>query len=230
MSEKMSGNGKSKWKIILAAVLILAIAGFFVLTQMGTQFTSQLGIGSLTAFLVNQKPASTFPFSLTTHNEAFFGQQYKVVNASLDTTGIYQYIHVGNIYLESKAGKRIAVVFRNFVGSFEVSAGGSIIVKGTTTYAEIGDLAASPEKNVNVEMEILPSTFVLSSLQQNSISFAGITGTLQRGSGNNLDTISLVNSKLAINYFAGSLSQQADGTTTLLGSASSVKGDNFSFG
>jgi len=225
----MAGNGKSKWKIVLAVVLILAIVGFLFLTGIGSQLTSKLGLGSLTAFFVQQKPTNTFPFTLTTQKEAFYGQNYNVVNSSLDITGIYQSIHVGTIYLESKGGKRITVAIRNLNGNFEYGSAGSIIIKGTTTYAEIGEIAASPEKNVNIEMEIIPSTFILSSLQQNSINFAGIAGTLQRGSGDNLDTVNLANSKLTINYFAGSLSQQIDGTVILLGSASSVKGDNFSF-
>jgi hypothetical protein len=218
------------WKVILAVVVILALAGFFVFTEFGNQFTSQLGLGSLTAFFVKQTPANVFAFNLTTRREAFFGQQYKVVNISLDATGIYQYIHVGNIYFESKEGKRITIAVRNFVGNFEITSGGSITLKGTATSAEIGDLAASPEKSLNVEMEIIPSTFVVASLQQNSINFAAIIGTLQRGTVNNLDTVNLVNNKLTINYFAGMLSQQEDGTTTLLGSASSIKGDTFSFG
>jgi len=217
-----------KWKVILTAIVILAIVGFFVVTQTGTQFVSQLGLGSLTSFLVKQAPANSFPFALKTQREAFFGQQYKVVNASLDTTGIYQYIHIGNIYLESKEGKRISIVVKNFSGNFEITAGGSIVAKGTAIYAEIGELAASPEKNLNIEIEIIPSTFVLNSLQQNSMNFVGISGTLQRGT-NATDTVNLANSKLTINYFAGSLSQQVNGTTTLLGSASSIKGDNFSF-
>jgi hypothetical protein len=219
-----------KWKAVLAVVVILAIAGFFVFTEFGNQFTSQLGLGSLTAFFVKQRPANVFAFNLTTRREAFFGQQYKVVNISLDATGIYQYIHVGNIYLESKEGKRITIAVRNFVGNFEITSGGSITLKGTATFAEIGELAVSPEKSLNVEVEIIPSTFVLASLQQNSINFASIVGTLQRGTANNLDSIFLANGKLTINYFAGTLSQQEDGTTTLLGSASSIKGDNFSFG
>ena len=196
--------------------------------QFGSQFTSQLGLGSLTGFLTNQKSATSFTFTLTTQKESFFGQQYKLTNSSLDTTGIYQYLHIGNIYLESKQGKRITIALRNFNGNFEVSAGGSIILKGTATYAEIGDLAASPEKSLSVEMEILPTTYVLSSIQQNAINFAGISGTLERGSVNP-DTVNLANSKLTINYFAGSLSQKEDGTTVLLGTASSIKGDNFSF-
>jgi hypothetical protein len=229
MSEKMSGNGKTNWKLILAVVLIIAIGGFLFFTGIGSQFVSQLGIGSLTAFFVKQAPTSTFSFTLNAQKEAFYGQQYKLTNSSLEISGIYQYIHVGTIYLESKEGKTITVVVKNLSGTFEYGTAGSIIVKGTTTYAEIGGIAASPEKTINIEMEIIPSDFVLASLSQNPISFGGISGSLQRMNGNNLDTVNLVNNKLTINYFSGSLSMKTDGSTVLEGSASSIKGDNFSF-
>lgn len=230
MAEK--SGGKVKWKAILAVVLVLAILGFVFFTGFLNQYFPQLGqlnLGSLTGFIVNQKPATSFPFSLTAANTAFFGQQYKVVNGSLDTTGVYQYINAGNLNLESKQGKRITIALRNFNGDFQISAGGSIILKGTATYAEFGDIAASPDKTIAVQMEIIPTTYSLTSLQLNTVTFSGITGTLQRGSSDNPDTINLSNNVMTISYFVGGLSQQEDGTTVLQGIASSIKGDNFSF-
>lgn len=218
-----------KWKVVLAAVLILAIVGFFFFSGIGSQYTSQFGIGSLTGFLINQRPATAFQFSLSAPRESFFGQDYKLTNASLDADGLYQYINAGNLNLESKAGKNITIALRNFNGDFQISAGGGIVLKGTATYAEFGDISASPDKTLNIQMELLPTTYTLTSLQANAINFAGITGTLQRGTPDNPDQVNLSNSKLTINYFAGSLTQQNDGTTVLLGSASSIKGDNFSF-
>lgn len=152
-----------------------------------------------------------------------------MVNGSLDATGIYQYIRAGNLNLESKQGKQITVALRNYNGNFQISVGGSIILQGTATYAEFGEISASPDKTVDVQMEIIPTTYTFSSLQLNAINFAGITGTLQRGAGDSADKINLANSNITINYFVGSLSQQSDGTTVLQGSASSIKGNNFSF-
>jgi len=227
MEQKKSG--KMNWKAVLAVVIILAIVGFFFVTQIGTQFTSQLGLGSLTSFLVKQKPSSVFAFSLTAQKDAFIGQDYKVTNASLDITGIYSFISAGNLNLESTQGKRISISVRDFNGDFQISAGGSVILKGTASSADIGDLSASSGNSINIQLEILPSSYTFSSFQQNSINFASISGSIQRGVGDSTDVVNLSNSKLTIEYFTGSLSMQDDGTTTLLGSASSIKGDTFSF-
>lgn len=217
------------WKAVLAVVIVLAIVGFLFVTQMGIDITSKLGLGSLTSFFVKQTPSTTFSFTMTTNRQSFFGQDYKVVNASIDTTGIYSYLQAGNLYLENKEGKKITVALRNFNGDFQITAGGSIALKGTATYAEFGQIAASADKTINIQLEIIPSTYTLSSLQQNSISFDSISGTLQRGAPGNPDTVNFSNSKLSISYFTGALSQGADGTTILQGTASSIKGDTFSF-
>lgn len=223
-----------KWKTLLAAVLIIGIAGFFFFTDIGSQYTAQIvqytgqiDLGSLTGYLVSQKPTGSFPFSMTTQVSSFAGQNYKVTNASISIDGIYQYINAGSLNLESTSGNQITVSLQNYNGNFQISAGGSIILKGTATNVMIGDLSASSNK-INVQMEVLPSTFSLSSFQQNAIKFFGITGTIERTSSNNPDTVNLAGSNVTINYFSGNLSLQ-QGTATLDGTASSIKGDNFSF-
>jgi len=223
-----------KWKALFAVVLILGIAGFFFFTSLGSQYLAQisqytgdLGLGSLTGFLTNQKPATSFPFILTAQNAAFFAQDYKVTNGTISASGLYQYINAGNLNLESTSGKEITISLQNYNGDFQISAGGSIILKGTATNVLIGDLSASSNK-ISIQMEILPSTYSLSSFQQNTINFVRITGTLQRTTSDNPDTINLSNNNVTIKYFSGSISQ-GNGTTTLQGTASSIKGDNFSF-
>lgn len=228
LSEKM------KWKALLSVIIILAIAGFFFFTGIGSQYTAQiikytgdLGLGSLTGFLTNQKPSTSFPFTLTAQNAAFFSQDYTVTNGSISASGLYQYINAGNLNLESTSGKEITVSLQNYNGDFQISADGSIILKGTATNVQIGDLSASSSK-INLQIEILPSTYSLSSFQDNTMNFAGITGTLQRTTSDKTDTVNLSNNNVTVKYFSGSISQQ-QGTTTLQGTAYSIKGDNFSF-
>lgn len=223
-----STRGKMNWKAILAVVLVLAIIGFIFFSGIGSKYIPQLGLGSLVSLFPQQKPSSIFAFSLVTTSTAFIGQDYKLVNASFDATGLYQSITAGSLYLTSKQGNEITISLRNFNGDFQISTGG-VTLKGTATYAEFGDIAASADKTISIQLAMIPSNYTLSSLQENTMNFSGIGGSVQRGNGSNVDVVNLYNSSLTINYFAGSLTKQSDGTAILSGTASSVKGDTFSF-
>lgn len=224
-----STRGKMNWKAILAVVLVLAIIGFIFFSGIGNKYLPQLGLGSLVSLFPQQRPSSTFAFSLATTSTAFIGQDYKLVNASFDASGLYQSITAGSLYLTSKQGNEITISLRNFNGDFQISAGGGVTLKGTATYAEFGDIAASADKTISIQLVMIPSNYTLSSLQENVMSFSGIDGSVQRGSGSNTDIVNLYNSSLTINYFAGSLMQQYNRTMILSGTAFSIKGDTFSF-
>jgi hypothetical protein len=81
---------------------------------------------------------------------------------------------------------------------------------------------------MSVEIEIIPKKATLSGFNQSQIKFASINGKLERFVGEAYDSITLTNSKLDIQTFAGSLDWNDDGVK-LSGTALSAKGDSFSF-
>jgi len=221
------------WKAVLAVVLVIAIIGFFFISGLAAQLfpqlspiASSLNFGGLTGFLVSQRPSNSFPFSLSAGQQYFYGEDFKLTNSSISVAGIYQYITAGDFNVQSSSGNSIEINLYNFNGDFQLTSSGSVMLTGTATYAKFGDIVATPEKNVNLQMEITPSNFTVTSMQLNKINFNLVTGTLQRTSSTNPDVINLLNSNMTVNYFIGGMTEQG-GTVTLSGVASSIQGSDF---
>jgi len=224
-------KGKMKWKPVLAVVLVLAVLGLFFTSDFGKPFLGSMGegLGGLTGYVF--KPTQTgegFELTLTTQKETFYMQKYNLVGSTLYVDGIYNFIKIGDQLFESKSGKSIILNIKGISGEIEFTSGGSIKLVGTSNYVEIADLIATSEKAMKVEIEIIPKKATISDFSQSQIKFANINGRLERYVGEAYDSITLSNSKLDIQTFAGSLDWNDDGVK-LSGTALSAKGDNFSF-
>jgi len=220
-----------KWKVVLAVLLLLGVLGLFFISDFGKQYLGTFGegLGGLTGYVFKPKQAGqSFDITLTTTKDAFFTQKYTLSGSSLEVTGTYSSISIGSEVFESKNGKSITLVIRGITGSAEFTNGGSILLSGTSTYVEIGDIIATNNKAMKINIEIIPTTATLSGFNQSSIKFASITGQLDLYGGDNPRSATLSNSKLDIENFAGSLNI-GDTGAVLTGSALTAKGDNFSF-
>ena len=227
-------KGKMKWKPVLAVLLLLAVLGVFFISDLGRPFLGSWGegLGGLTGGLtglMQQKPSGEgFEVVVTTPKETLSLQKYKVSDTTVYVDGIYSFIRVGDQFFESKSGKSIVLNVKDFDGDVEFTSGGSIKLVGSSSYVELGDIIAASDKAAKVELEIIPATAILSNFGQNSIKFASITGRPDRYVGDAYDSITLTGGKLEVGNFLGVL--KIDGSeATLTGTATSAKGDNFSF-
>jgi len=229
-----------KWKAVLAVLLVLGIFGLFLTTDYGRGmfgnfftgiFSGNFGdlTGSLTGIFQPKPTGSGFEVVVTTTKDAFSGQKYKVSGATVATDGIYNFLKVGDQVYESKSGKRLAITVKGFSGDVEFTAAGSMTITGTGNYFVLGDLISSSDKQMSVQIEIVPNTVEVDNFGQRSLHFASISGRLDRYVGEKYDSVTLSNSRLDIGYFNGTLSFSDDGTVKLSGIAFSAKGDTFSF-
>jgi len=222
---------KMRWKSVLAVLLLLAILGVFFISDLGRPFLGSWGegLGGLTGFVFKSKPSGEgFELVITTQPETFYLQKYKVSGTTVYVDGIYSFLRVGDQVFESKSGKSIVLNVKSFDGDIEFTTGGSIILAGSSPYVELGDLISSNERGTKVEIEIIPSTAIISDFGQSSLRFASISGRLDRYVGEAYDSITLTGGKLNIDNFFGVLKFE-DSKATLTGTATSAKGDNFSF-
>lgn len=249
----MDGQASSKrrigWKTIIAALLVLGIFGFFLTTSFGQSLFGNIfsgifgslginvgnlgsglgGLNGLTGFITQPKPSGPgFQMSLAVSQQDFYGQTYQVSGASIDVSGLYNYLDVGSQSFTSKSGQTLELTIQDFSGSIQFTNSSTIVISGTSSNFAVGDLASSSSSPVKIQAEILPGNMTVSGLSQNSIHFDAISGTLSRNEGNATDNVSLTGGKLDISFFDGSLSL-ASGGITLSGIADSAKGDNFSF-
>lgn len=245
MDGQASSKRKIGWKTIIAALLVVGIFGFFLTTSFGQSLFGNIfgslgvnvgnlgsglgGLSGLTGFISQPKPSGPgFQMTLAASPENFYGQTYQATNVSVDISGVYNYLNVGSQSFTSKSGQKLQLVIQDFSGSIQFTNSSTIVLSGSSSYMEVGDLVSSSSSPVKIQAEILPDGMTVDGLSQTSIHFGSITGSLSRNEGNATDNISLAGGKLDISFFGGSLSL-ANGVVTLSGIADSAKGDNFSF-
>lgn len=223
-----------RWKSVLAVLLLLAVLGVFFVSDFGRPYLGKWGeglggLGGLTGFIFQPKPTGEgFEIVVTTQKETFYLQKYRVSGTTIYVDGIYSFIRIGDQFFEAKSGKSITMNVKEFDGDVEFTSGGSMKLIGSSSYIEIKDLIVSSDRAMKVEIEIIPSKAVLSSFGQSRLTFASITGRLDRYVGESYDSITLSGGQLEIENFLGAL--KFDGNeATLTGTAAAAKGDNFSF-
>ena len=224
-----------KLKPVLAVLLLIGVLGFFFLSDWGRPLLGPIGdglgglTGGLGGLVIPQKQATGgFEIVVTTPASTLYGQKYKISGAEIFLTGTYNYLKVGDQVFASKLGNSITVNMKEVGGNVEFISDGAVKVTGTSTYVEIGDLIASGDKAMKVEVEILPDTAIVSDFAQSKLTFASITGRLDRYMGETYDSVSLNGGKLEVSNFLGVVKIQGT-DATITGTTTSAKGDNFSF-
>jgi hypothetical protein len=223
------------WKVLLAAMLIIAICGLLLITPIGQKYTEGIrgtltkSVGSLTAVILRQKPSSPFTIDMSASKESFYGQSFKLDNASVSIKGNYQSISVGGQSISLKSNKEINVNIQDASGTFEMLSNGDVRASANSYYLEIDDYVFSSGKTMKVDIEVAPSTFSVFPLVADKITFSSVTGEVKRLGETNINTAELSGSKLEIKGFSGYLKMETTGKITLNGLSSSVKGDTFNF-
>jgi len=221
-----------KWKPILAVFLVLGILGILLSTGIGGSLFGNVGggVGGLTGGIVGifQPKVNTggFDITLSASRDSFYGQDFKVTNASVFMNGVYSVLTIGDQNIDSTSGKNISVTVMDFTGDVQLTNAGSVSLTGTSDYVMIGDLVSSSAKSVKIQMEVIPDSATIGDLSLKSIQLDSALGTLSRTKSGATDTVSLAGTKVDISDFIGSLALTQN-DATLTGASTSVKGDSF---
>lgn len=221
-----------RWKALLAAIIILGIVGFLLITETGQKYLQFLreGVGNFVSIILKraQPSGKVFEILLKTNKEAFYGQSYNLDKSDFSISGFYSSIKIGDLEITKKAEKGVSVSIKGVDGLFEYTSEGSIKFSGDSTYIEIDDDIYSSAKPFGLELEIVPLEVSLTNLVQGKITLSSVTGEIKRFYDEKVDSVSLVNSNLEINNFEGEL-KLIEGEISLEGMAGSAMGDKFTF-
>ncbi|HKZ45512.1 MAG TPA: hypothetical protein VJ343_02295 [archaeon] len=217
-----------KWKVILAVIVILGIAGLLLATDVGQNYADFLrkSVGNFISVIIRrQSSGPMFGIELTANKDSLYGQTYNMANSTFEGSGFYQKIKVGDSDVTIKSGDDVDVLIGNFNGVFEYTVDGMVKIAGSSNHIEINDLAYSSAKANKFQLEMVPFTFTLSNVVQDKITLKMAYGEVKTDRGQ----APLEGSKLDVNFFVGDLRLDSDGNVNLLGITNSVIGDKFSF-
>lgn len=225
-----------RWKALLAVVVIVAIVGLLYTSDTGKDYvdllTNTLGNFVANFPLVGMQPGSEFFMELTTMKESFFGQSYKVENATLRVSGICQGTMVIGDIVMSREEKDCFIQIENLQGQFEYSAGGVVRADGKANFVTVDGYSYVPaERELSVKVEVIPvEELLLTGLSQRNIALDSVTGGIERRDeeGNIKSTEELKNEKMTIINFVGQLELEEE-SIILSGLTGAVRGQTFSW-
>lgn len=211
------------WKAFLALIMIIGIIGLITYSDVGKNLLQTFG-GWFTRTKVS---GESFVIVLSSEKEAFYGQTYKVANATFSSEGICQPIKLNEITLEKSLRCKIAII--DLTGQVGYASVGSIKVSGESDSVNIDGSTYSSAIPIKIEFEIIPFNFILADISERKISLTSVTGEIKRIENDTLVGYwKLDASSLDISNFVGEI-KLADGLVILTGTATSVEGKNFSW-
>jgi len=221
-----------RWKALLAAVIILGIVSFLLISETGQKYFQFLreGVGNFVSIILRrtQPSGEVFRTLLEVNKEAFYGQTYNLDDSDFSISGFYSSIKIGNLEITKKTEKGVSISIKQVDGLFEYTKEGSVRFTGDSSYIEIDDDIYSSANPFRIELEIVPLELSLTNLVQGKIILSSVTGEIKRFYDEKVDSVSLINSKLEIDNFKGEL-RLSEGKINLEGMTSSVVGDKFTF-
>ncbi len=220
----MAETHRHHWKLWFTLVMIVGILGLLFYTDAGKKTLSLFNLGQF----IKTVPTSAgpqFPINLNSNIDAFYSQIYEVTNSSIVVNGICKQMIKLNDMIRQTDNTRCGIVLTSFSGSFDYTTAGSIALSGESQNIILDDDVWYSAKPIKIELEVIPSDFILTNLIQNKISLTSVSGSIVRGDkGSEIMT----NSPLEIGNFAGSLRLE-NGTAILSGMTNSVKSQEFSW-
>jgi len=221
-----------RWKALFAAVIILGIVGFLLISETGQKYLQFLreGVGNFISVILRrtQPSGEVFEIVLKSNKEAFHDQSYNLDDSDFSISGFYSSIKIGDLEINKKAEKIVSISLKEVDGLFEYTKEGSVKFSGDSNYIEIDDDIYSSAKVFRIELEIIPLEFSLTNLVEGKITLSSVTGEIKRFYDEKVDSVSLINSKIEIDNFKGEL-KLTENEISLEGMAGSVVGDKFTF-
>jgi hypothetical protein len=238
------GRFGMNWKSLLTVFVILGIGLMLLFTEGGQKFAGQaldfvkLNVGNFVSglfaggkwqvpFTQEQMPSGEQQLiSYSGLKDSFYGQQYTVYNASLDSKGLCQArLKIENVMLKTES-LECGISAEDMRGTFEYTIAGTVMFDGEVSNLIVdGSLYNSPTDVLKVSFELLPTEFTLVGLSQNKITIPSATGSINRitQQGSVKSTEELSSEQLEIGGFVGFIKLE-NSNIKLQGLAVSVKG------
>ena len=218
-----------KYKLVLAVVLVLAIVGLIFVTDLGQPIGNFLSgnLGGLTSLFTGGNKGPGFGINLKVNSESLYGQTFKISNSTIKLTGIPTVAKLNDQTLSFKEFQVVDMTIGNFKGNVVFNKDGSFGIVGETNYVEMDNFVFSSDKPKNIQLNVGSNSLSIDSFNSDKIALASASGSVDRVMNEKVDSASF-DGKLEVNYFVGSM-KLTDNSAEFLGTASSVKGDKFSF-
>lgn len=197
-----------RWKLLLVALVILGIAGLLLVGETGIGFLDFLKkkVGEFTAIVFKWIPGGKqFSITLTADKEIFYGQSYKVSNSTFEGSGTAKEVKINNAIISIIP---ISIKIEGMKGSFEITRQNTVKISASAASVVLNNL---PILNLNIYVEMIPSSFSLSQFNQDKLIFSSINGQIKTEEGWVKD---LSNSDVEIYGFKGGL--KLEGNQTVL--------------
>lgn len=235
-------------KAVLAVVIVIGIGFLLLQTDSGRKyfgsgidfFKTSVGNFVSGAFtyggIFGQKMPEglTFQMALATPRQAFFGQNYTVVNASISVSGVCtSAVAIGSMSLHKESAE-CAIELTSADGLFEYTDDGNVRFTGSAAAVKVDgtDYTSSDSGRMQIGLGVAPMAFTLDRMAQPLLTLPAATGTIKRlaSDGTTKSSEALEGERLEIGGFTGFLKLE-NSNILLQGSAVAAKGtdDHSSF-
>lgn len=189
--------------MVLVVLIIVGILGVMFFTSTGVTYFDFLknSVGSFMAVVFKWGPPSRFSVTLTADKDVFYGQVYKISNASFDGSGTAKQVTINNA---NSPVSQVNVNIDGIKGSFELTRQRTVKISGNANSIVLNTF---PLSSANIFIEMVPTSFSLSQFSQDSFVFSSITGQIKTEEGWSKD---LNNAYVEISGFTGSLTLAGD--------------------
>jgi hypothetical protein len=206
-----------KWKTILILLIILAIIGILINTDLGQKVLNMFKsrFENVTSVLKEEEIRRIFPLTLTTQKESFFNKSFKISNSNFNAMGISQTINIGDI-LRRREGETVNLSIQIDEGMFNYTDIGNIRLIALSDNFRIDDYESVPGKKLNIEIEFVPFNFLLTNIVENELVFSSLSGESSIG-GERGKLRLFSNDTLEIWGFKGYMQLYENGTISLSG-------------
>jgi len=218
-----------KFKLVLGVIITLAIVGLIFFTDIGQPvgdfITGQLG--SVTSLITGGNKGPAFGVNMKVNRDALYGQTFKISNSTISLTGVPSYVNLNLQTVSLKEYQVVNMVIGNFKGNVVLNKDGSLSIVGETNYVEIDNFQFTSDKPKKIDMNIGSNSFSIDNFNSDKIVLSSASGSVDRIVDQKIDSASFTG-KVEMDNFAGGM-RLTDTTAEFLGTATSVKGDKFSF-
>ncbi len=221
-----------RWKIILGVILIILIAGLLLRTNVGDTYLGFVNnaVGKVTSFFAGilkfpkSSPGNLFSAEISLNREVLNGFKFQLTNTTFLASGNCVNFLINDVQLTAQATCGVTIPTSN--GKLEVSEIGSLIVDVQTDSLVVS--GSQYAGNLHVNFEILPTSFIISPVEQEKMSIAQATGYVQKlKDDGSIDIVKYLNGEpVEIDNFIGGIRME-NSAINMDGFASLIKGKDF---
>jgi outer membrane murein-binding lipoprotein Lpp len=168
-----------KWKLVIAVIVILGIVGLLFVGSSATNYLNFLKdkIGEFARVILKQAPSEKqFFIMLTTNEEMFYGQAYKVSNSAFEGSGTAKEVKINNA---ASPVNEVNIKIEGMEGTFEMTKQKTAKISADAARVILNDL---PILNLNIYVEMVPSSFSLS-FNQDKLTLSSVNGQVRTQEG-----------------------------------------------